>query len=142
MKAIASGALLAAACVAIGVGLYVVTAGMGWRWGDGLALARRGDVALVLLPVVWIITSLMIGRAMPRRPKPATISGMARKARVVITPELRNRIIAAYIGDGLPSIRDVAKLTTCSYGTVHKIIAEAGCMRPRGIHSSTKVATP
>lgn len=126
-------ALLAAACVAIGVGLAFLRAGIDKHAPSALQLLRKGDAVLVLMPIVWIITTLMISLAMPRRPKPATISAMVRKKRIVITPELRNKIIAAYIGDGLPSIRDVASQMHCSYGTAHRIVAEAGMMRPRGL---------
>jgi DNA-binding transcriptional regulator YhcF (GntR family) len=58
---------------------------------------------------------------------------MVRKRRVVITPELRNAIVAAYIGERMPSIRDVARQVQCSYGTVHRVVTEAGVTRPRGL---------
>lgn len=133
MKPILRVALLAFACVAIGMGLAVLRAGIDKSAPSALQLMRKGDAVLVLMPVVWMITTLMIGQALPRRPKPATISAMSRAARVTITPELRNKIVAAYIGDGTPSIRDVAKLAQCSYGTAHRIVTEAGVMRPRGL---------
>jgi len=133
MRLILKWTALAVACVVVGVGLAVLRAGIDTKAPHVLQLMRRGDAVLVLMPIVWIITTLMIGQAMPRRPKTATISAMVRKQRVVITPELRNTIVAAYIGDGMPSIRDVARQVTCSYGTVHRVVSEAGVMRPRGL---------
>ena len=119
--------------IAIAIGMALGVMGFGFHGRHGPPGADPTTIVLLFGFAVWVIVTLMIGQAMPRRPKPATISGMARNKRVVITAELRNRIIAAYIGDGLPSIRDVAKLTRCSYGTVHKVVAEAGAMRPRGV---------
>jgi len=133
MKSILRWALLAMACIAIGVGLAVLRAGIDKSAPSAIQLMRKGDAVLVLMPIVWIITTLMIGQAMPRRPKAATISAMVRKRRVVITPELRNAIVAAYIGERMPSIRDVARQKQCSYGTVHRVVTEAGVTRPRGL---------
>jgi transposase-like protein len=133
MKSILRWALLAMACIAIGVGLAVLRAGIDKSAPSAIQLMRKGDAVLVLMPIVWIITTLMIGQAMPRRPKAATISAMVRKRRVVITPELRNAIVAAYIGERMPSIRDVARQVQCSYGTVHRVVTEAGVTRPRGL---------
>lgn len=131
MKAIMQAAALCGVALAIGIALGVMGLGVNGRRGP-----MGSDPTTVLMIfgfAVWIISTLMIGHALPRRRKPATISGMARKRRVVITTDLRNKIIAAYIGDGLPSIRDVARTQHVSYGTVHKVVTEAGAMRPRGL---------
>lgn len=136
MRKITTVAVTALASIALGVGLYVLTAGLGWRWGDHLQLLRRGDVALILLPVVWMITSVWVTLTLPPRRRSAMISGMSR-TRVVVTDTLKTAIVSAYIGDGQPSIREVAAKVKCSYGTAHRVLSEAGLTRPRG---ATKAA--
>jgi len=135
MSKIAKLALFVVACLAIGAGLGLMGVGRG-DWGLSLQLARRGDVVLMLLPFVWVISTLMIGHAVSGRLRAVTISGVSR-TRVIVTDELKQLIVAAYIGDGQPSIRDVASKLRCSYGTVHRVLGEAGKLRPRGV---TKVA--
>ena len=129
MKRILTVAGVCLLLMMVGVGLGLM--GLGWR-GDGDTAAA--PMALLSMFVAWVIISLMIGQVLPRRPKAATISAMVKRAtRVVVTPALCQQIVAAYIGDGQPSIRDVARLVHCSYGTVHRVVTEAGVMRPRGL---------
>jgi AraC-like DNA-binding protein len=133
MNRILRMALLAVACMAIGVGLACIRVYFDRSAPHALQLMRSGDAVVVLLPIVWAICTLMIGQALPRQRRPAMISGMGRSDRVTLTAELRNRVTAAYIGDARPSIREVARQVGCSYGTVHRIVTEAGVVRARGI---------
>jgi len=126
MKSIIQAASVAVIALAVGVGLGV--AGIAVRVPD----ADAGSMYMILMFVCWVVVTLMIGAVLPRRRRPAMISGVGR-VRTVVTDQLKQAIVAAYIGDGQPSIRDVAQRLHCSYGTAWRVLSDAGVTRPRGI---------
>jgi AraC-like DNA-binding protein len=133
VKGIAQAAAVCGLAIAVGIALGVLGFGFHGLGAGSRAGTDPTTIVMVFGFAVWIISTLMIGQALPRRRRPAMISGMGRSDRVTLTMDLRNRVIAKYIGDALPSIRDVAREVGCSYGTVHRIVTEAGVVRPRGI---------
>ena len=142
MKRIMTASSVAGVALMIGVALGVMNVKTNARLGVGPAGTDPTTLVMLLLFVCWVILSLMIGQAMPVRRRAVTISGMVRAVaasasrragRVTVTDELKTKIVAAYIGDGRPSIREVSALTKCSYGTVHRVLREAGVLRPRGL---------
>jgi hypothetical protein len=135
-RRIVTAATVCILSLAVGAGLGAMGVSVRLPATDDVSLMRRGDIVLMFIPIVWIITTLLIGQALPKRPRAVMISGVVRK-RTVVTDQLRLAIVAAYIGDGQPGIREVAARMKCSYGTVHRIVADAGVMRPRGL---TKIA--
>lgn len=135
-NSIFSMAAVIGVCIAIGVALGVMGFGVHGQATHGPMGTDPTSAFLILMFVIWMITTLMIGQALPSRRRSAMISGMSR-TRVKVTDALRQDIVAAYIGDGQPSIREVAAKVKCSYGTAHRVLSEAELTRPRG---ATKAA--
>lgn len=127
-------------CIAVGVALGVMGFGVHGQATHGPMGTDPTSAFLILMFVIWMITTLMIGQALPPRRRSAMISGMGR-TRVKVTDALKEAIVAAYIGDGRPGIREVAGRVGCSYGTVHRVLSEAGLTRPRGVTKARKAAT-
>lgn len=117
--------------IALAIGVALGAMGLDVHGRNGPLGTDPGTMLLILMIVCWMIFTLLIGQTVPRRRRPVMISGV--RTRTVVTEQLKQAIVAAYIGDGQPSIREVAAKLKVSYGTVHRVLDADGLTRPRGV---------